>query len=121
MNFIAGCFQRPRKSQPSRIQSKSGTLFKRFFTLNGVPYEYDELLASEKPKAKLLAEILSLILEYPGSWVLEMDLIHHVCQRYPQSVPTSRVDVNCACLETHVVSPRGIVLLERLLAILGLF
>ena len=85
----------------------------------GVPYEYDELLASEKPKAKLLAEILSLILEYPGSWVLEMDLIHHVCQRYPQSVPTSRVDVNCACLETHVVSPRGIVLLGEIQAILG--
>ena len=63
----------------------------------GVPYEHDELLASEKPKAKLHAEILNLIQEYPGSQ-LEVDLIHHVCRRYPQIVPTSRVDVSQLCL-----------------------
>ena len=95
----------------------------------GVPSYYDErdkVLASEMPKAKLLAEILSLIQDSPGSQLevdlihqLEVDLIHYVCQRYPQSVPTSRVDVICACLENHVVSPRGIVLLAEIQAILG--
>ena len=84
----------------------------------GVPFESDKHLVSEKPKAKLLADILSLIQNSPGSQ-LEVDLIHFVCQRYPQSVPTSRVDVICACLENHVVSPRGIVLLEEIQAITG--
>ena len=77
-----------------------------------------DILASERPKARLLADILSLIQASPGSR-LEMDLIHAVCERYPASALDEFVDVTCACLQNHKVSPLGFELLETIQATLG--
>ena len=91
---------------------------------SGNPSEDDEHLASEKPKVRHLSRILSLIQDSPGSH-LEMDLIHAVEERYPvinamhpYNYPVS-VDVACACLQVHQVSPWGFVLLEEIQATLG--
>ena len=91
---------------------------------SGNPSEDDAHLALEKPKVRCLSHILSLIQESPGSQ-LEMDLIHAVQERYPvinvmypHKSPVS-VDVTCACLQIHQVSPWGFVLLEEIQATLG--
>ena len=91
---------------------------------SGNPSEDDAHLASETPKIRHLSHILSLIQDSPGSH-LEMDLIHAVAERYPvinvmhpYKFPVS-VDVTCACLQIHQVSPWGFVLLEEIQATLG--
>ena len=91
-----------------------------------VPSEDYELLASDRPKAKILAEILHLLQDSPECQ-LEMDLLHAVCDRH--AFPSARhneeymrnfVNVNCACLQfTHEVSPTGFVLLEDIQSTLG--
>ena len=83
------------------------------------PTKDDEHLASERPRIRHLARILSLIQDSPGAQ-LETDLIHAVTARYPvsNSFETS-VDVTCACSQTHRVSPWGFVFLEDIQATLG--
>ena len=84
-------------------------------------------LASDRRKAKVLAEILCLIKASPGSQP-GMDLLHAICDRYPVPNPSFRlngtwyhfVDVNCACLQQiHQVSRPGFVLLEDIQATLA--
>ena len=109
-------------------------LIKRVFSENikfclcytPVPSEDYELLASDRPKAKILAEILHLLQDSLGCQ-LEMDLLHAVCDRH--AFPTARhneaymrnfVNVSCVCLQsTHEVTPTGFVLLEDIQSTLG--
>ena len=84
--------------------------------LEDAKLSHSDILASERPKARLLADILGLIQASPGSQ-LEMDLIHAVCERYP--AVDGFVDVTCGCLQNHKVSPLGFELLETIQATLG--
>ena len=99
-----------------------------------LPKEDDLHLASERPKAKLLSEIMNM---FKGSQraLLEMDLLHTICERYkrvpdserykrePGSVWTGTglnfVRVTCFCNQIHDVSPRGFVILEDVEATSG--
>ena len=90
-----------------------------------MPLEDDAHLANDRPKARLLAEILGLIKGSPPGSQPEMDLLHAVCDRYPARDASYRqsagwwfhfVDVSCACMKTHEVSPWGFVLLEEVQA-----
>ena len=92
-----------------------------------MPLEDDAHLAEDRPKARLLADILCLAKSSPGSQP-EMELLHALCDRYPAldtSCNKNRrwfhfVSVSCAaCLETHQVSPWGVVLLEEVQATLS--
>jgi len=114
-------------------------LIKRLFSLElGVD--------TERSMARLLADILSLIQDSPGSQ-LELDLLHAVCEQHPSAAHYEFVDVSCACgcgcacgygcacacgcqlrvfvdvscacLQTHNVSERGFCLLENIQAKLG--
>ena len=83
-----------------------------------LPREDDLHLASERPKAKLLSQIMNM---FEGSQqpLLEMDLLHTICERYKRNPDSSMrgrglnfVSVTCVCNQIHDVSPRGFVLLE---------
>ena len=88
----------------------------------------DTVLASERPKARLLAQILTLMRSSQQRDQLEMDLLHIICERYPILDPrtasilgmTPIVDVSCSCLQIHKVSSWGFVLLEEVEGTLGL-
>ena len=89
------------------------------FMGNWWPTEDDALLASERPKARHLARILSMIQDSLGAQ-LEMDLIHAVLARYPVTNCFSiSVGVTCACFKTHLVSACGFMLLEEIQTTLG--
>ena len=88
-----------------------------------LPKEDDPHLASVRPKAKLLSQILNLIDARPQ---LEMALLHTICERYPRvNFPRfpdgyNHVSVTCfSCNEIHQVLPWGFVLLEEVEATLG--
>ena len=85
-----------------------------------LPKEDDLHLASERPKAKLLSQILNTI-QGSQRLLLEMDLLHTICERYKID-PEARlhfVSVTCFCNQIHDVSPRGFVLLEDIEATMG--
>ena len=84
-----------------------------------LPFEDDPLLESERRKAKILAEILTLI---KGGSLAQLELalvlIHAVGERNPPNfLPI--IDVTCSCLQTHRVSPWGFILLVEIEASLG--
>ena len=88
-----------------------------------LPKEDDPHLASVRPKAKLLSQILNLIDARPQ---LEMALLHTICERYPRvNFPRfpdgyNHVSVTCfSCNEIHQVLPWGFVLLEEVEVTLG--
>ena len=83
-----------------------------------LPLEDDPLLECEMQKAKILAELLTLI--KVGSLVeleLALVLIHAIVERNPPVLTNLRnrspvtIDVSCSCLQTHRVSPWGFILL----------
>ena len=82
------------------------------------PSEDDPLLASEKQKAKILAQILTLI---NGDSAAELVLFHAICERNPISSSATVIDVTFmpSCLQTHRVSPWGLMLLKEVEASLG--
>ena len=90
--------------------------------------DHDTVLASERPKAKLLAQILTLMRSSQQRDQMEMDLLHIICGRYSILDPgigsilvmTPILDVSCSCLQIHSVSSWGFLLLEDVEATLGL-
>ena len=87
----------------------------------------DTMMASERQKARLLGKILGLMKRSERA-ELEMDLIHIICERFPILNPrtgsilvmTPIVDLTCSCLQIHRVSSWGFLLLEDVVATLGL-
>ena len=97
--------------------------------------EDNDLLASERAKARLLAEILTIILDDSEPWKEELPkdlklppvfhlgylpLLHAICKSFPSKPDpySDHVDVGCYCGKTHRVSPFGFILLEDVEAIL---
>ena len=81
------------------------------------PFEDDPLLASEMQKARILAEVLSLISGDSMAW---LSLVHAICERNPiRFSGTVIIGVSCSCLLTHRVSPWGFLLLKQVEASLG--
>ena len=102
-----------------------------------LPNEDDLHLASERPKAKLLSQIMNMFKDSAQQALLEMDLLHTICKRYKRDPDSDRykrdpdsvwspnwtglnfVSVTCLCNQIHVISPRGFVLLEDVEASTG--
>ena len=90
--------------------------------------EDETVLASERPKARLLAQILTLMKSSQRRDQLEMELLHIICEKFsildPRTgsilVMTPIVDVRCSCLQVHRVSSWGFLLLEDVDAIMDL-
>ena len=81
------------------------------------PFEDDPLLAFERQKARLLAELLTLT---KGDSVAWLALVHAICERNPiRFSGTVIIDISCSCLQTHRMSPWGFLLLEQVEASLG--
>ena len=84
-------------------------------------WQDDAALSSEKLETGLLAGILSLIQDSPGSH-LELVLLHTIADKYlglNHEAWTNFVEVSCSCQQTHPVAPWGFVLLEETQATLG--
>ena len=84
-------------------------------------WQDDATLSSEKLKTGLLAGILSLTQDSPGSQ-LEMVLLHSISDKYlsmKHDEWSNFVEVSCSCLQTHPVAPWGFMLLEEVQATLG--
>ena len=85
-----------------------------------LPKAEDPHLASVRPKAKLLSRIL-ITIDDSDRPLLEMDLLHAICARYPRvNFPrfpelswSNYVSVSCVCDQTHQVSGWGFLLLEE--------
>ena len=84
-----------------------------------MPTEDDPHLVSVRPKAKLLSQILKTMEDSLIMGLREQDLLHLICERYPQVesrlFPLYRshhVSVSCFCNQVHQVSAWGLVLLE---------
>ena len=78
------------------------------------PQEDDAVLASERGKARLLTEILSLSEDSDRSQ-LGKDLLHTICERHPildLNSSSRLVDVGCSRGQTHTVSLLGFLLLK---------
>ena len=91
-----------------------------------LPFEDDPLLESERQKAKILADILTLIkVGAVDRLELALVLIHALVQRNPPVFwrnPNRSpviIGVSCSCLQTHRVSPWGFLLLVEVDASLG--
>ena len=91
--------------------------------------EDKDLLASERIKARILAEILTIILDDSEPWKEELPkdlklppvfhlgnlpLLHAICESFPSNKNpySDHIDVGCFCGKTHRVSPFGFILLE---------
>ena len=91
-----------------------------------LPFEDDPLLESERQKAKILADILTLIkVGSVDRLELALVFIHALVQRNPPVFwrnPNRSpviIGVSCSCLQTHRVSPWGFLLLAEVDASLG--
>ena len=94
----------------------------------GMPFSFedDPLLESERQKAKILAETLTLVkVDSLTELELVLVLIHAIVERNPPVLTNLRtrspvtIDLRCSCLETHMVSPWGFMLLVEVEASLG--
>ena len=80
--------------------------------------EDDPVLASERPKVQLSAQLLLLVEDSDESH-LQLNLLHTICRRFPNLDVDEVTKLNCSCKQTHQVSERGFVLVEEALNILG--
>ena len=75
-------------------------------------------LQCERQKARILAEILTLM--KGGSLAeLTLALLHAICERNPMKESQEEIHVSCSCLQTHSVSPCGFMFLLEVEASLG--